>query len=241
MGKRFLLKTVAYPFLLLIMLASVVSVSARIFSRRPSAGDVTTLFQQLGGQCSYRAPVRINGSPALLSVTGFDDPGNLRSAEIRAALQLDLPAKDVDSLHTIARDGKVIRLLLLHPDGANQTIAVAIEQTAAAFRQSRPGVSHEGGPLPVFPGATPGLQAKNEDTGLYFATMTAVSDMPRIAAFYHSTLAAAGWTAVFPAGKPHAGWLFLKENAFCMVLIIPSHETSAATRITLLHKPFKGL
>lgn len=239
MDKGCLLKSVAFRLMLLIILASAFSASARIFSRRTAGDDISALLQEIGGRCAYRAPVRINGSPSLLAVIGFDDPHNLRMAEIRAALQLDATATGIDTLHIIEHAGKVTRLLLLRPAGGDQTLAVTIEQTVAAFRQSRADVPRGMCPLPVYPGATPGLQAENEETGLFFTSMTSVADPLRIAAFYQASLAAAGWVPAFPESGPHSGLLFLKKNALCMVLIIPEGESTA--RITLLHKPFKDL
>ncbi len=241
LDKGGLLKTALSRLLLFMTLTAAVSASAHIFSRRPGGAGIPGLLQDLGGQQVYKAPVRINGAPALLEVTGFDDPQNRRAAQIGAALQLALPGPGSDSLHMIEGAGTVTRLLLLRPGGGDMTLAVTIEQTAAAFRQGRDAAALRStdSPLPLYPGATLGLHAENEDTGLRFVTQMAMADATQVAAFYQSSLLAAGWRPAFPGADSRAGLFFLRENALCMVLVSPA-RTAASTHITLLHKPLRS-
>jgi hypothetical protein len=241
LDKGCLLKTAFRCLLLFMTLTAAVSASAHIFSRRPVGAGIPALLQDLGGQRVYNAPVRINGEPGLLAVTGFADPQHRRMAEIAAALQLGAPRPEYDSLHIIERAGTVTRLLLLRPGGGDMTIAVTIEQASAAFRQGRDAAARRSpdSPLPLFPGATPGLHAENEDTGLRFVTQTATAAAPRVAAFYQAALLAAGWQQAFTGDGLRPGLLFLRENALCMVLISPA-SAAAATHITLLYKPMKS-
>ncbi len=238
MDKGDLLKPAVRCLFPLLVLAVAVPATARIFTRRPAAGDVAGLLQTLGGRQGYRAAVRINGTPAVLTVTGFDDPHQRGARDILAALQLDRPPEGRDSLHHHERDGMVTRLLLLQPGAGGQTLAVTITQTADAYRQHRLPEQRDFRPLPLFPGATPGFFAENEDTGLFLGTLTTAADPPAIAAFYQRSLAAAGWQPVFPGADPLSGLLFLRENGLCMVLISPREQTPGS-RLTLLHKPLK--
>lgn len=226
---------------LLLAVAAVTAAEARIFSGRSASHDIPGLLETLGGRVAYSAPVQINGAPATLTVIGFDDPRDTRAADIRAALKLDPPAPGNDALHIITDGDRVTRLLLFRPgDQTVQTLAVLIEQTAAAFRKSR---DHSGGgrvsPLPLYPGARPGLVAGNGDTGLSFATLTADAAPEQVAAFYRTTLMAEGWQPMFPDADAAGSCLFLRENALCYVLITKAEE-SAVSHITLLHKPLKN-
>jgi len=227
----------ALAVLLLLVAASVVS-QARVFSSRSAGDDIPGFLEQLGGQTAYRAPVRINGAAATLQVIGFDDPRDLRAAEMRAALKLAPAASGGDALYTLAGAGRVTRLLIFRPGGTAQTLAVVIEQSAEAFRKSRDGgAAARALPLPVYPGSTPGLQAENEDTGLSFATFASPAAPEQVTAFYHATLSSAGWEPMFPDADPAGARLYLRRQAFCFVLAAPS---AAGSHITLLHKSLKN-
>lgn len=241
MDKGGLLKKAALSLWLYVVLAAAVPAFSSIFTRRPAGGDIVGWLRTLGGQSAYTTPVRINGAPAVLTVTGFDDPQNSIASEIGAVLSLHPLSPGGDSLYVIERPGTVTRLLLLRPARGNKTMAVTIEQTAAAFhqRQHDPVRQPPDSPLPLFPGATAGLCAKNEDTGLYFAILTASVEPSSIADYYRSSLAAAGWLPAFPEADSRSGLILLRKNALCMVIISPSND-AATTRITLLYKPFQS-
>ncbi len=237
MDKGGLLKSVFFVLLLLVAAATVSQ--ARVFSRRGAGDDVPAFLEQLGEQTAYRAPVRINGQNARLQVIGFDDPNNMRTSEIRAALKLPPAASGGDALYTISGTDRVTRLLLLRPGGGAQTLAMVIEQSADAFRRSRDGGGNPSRalPLPVYPGSTRGLQAENADTGLVFGTFTAPAAAPeQVTAFYHSALAAAGWQPMFPDADPSGARLYLRRDALCFVLASPA---SGGSHISLLHKSLK--
>lgn len=238
MDKGGLLKTFSLGLLLLV--AAVTVVEARVFSQRVAGDDVPAFLEQLGGRTAYRAPVRINGEDARLQVIGFDDPNDVRAAEIRAALKLAPSASGNDALYTIAGTDRVTRLLLLRPGGSGQTLALLIEQTADAFRRSRDGggIASRALPLPVYPGSTPGLQAENEDTGMAFGTFSAPAAAPeQVTAFYHTALAAAGWQPMFPEADPSGARLYLRRDGLCFVLAAPA---AAGSHISLLHKSLKN-
>ncbi len=230
------MKTVFFVLLLLVAAATVSQ--ARVFSRRGAGDNVPAFLEQLGGQTAYRAPVRINGQDARLQVIGFDDPNNIRTSEIRAALKLPPAAPGADALYTISGTDRVTRLLLLRPGGGEQTLAMVIEQSADAFRRGRDGgVVANALPLPVYPGSTPGLQAENADTGLAFGTFAAPAAAPeQVTAFYHTALAAAGWQPMFPDADPSGARLYLRRDALCFVLASPA---SGGSHISLLHKSLK--
>lgn len=237
MDKGCLLKTL---LAMLLMLVAGTSVSqARVFSRRVAGDDVPGFLEQLGGRTAYRAPVRINGEDARLQVIGFDDPNDVRAAEIRAALELAPPSAGADALYTIAGTDRVTRLLLLRPGGTGQTLAVVIEQTADAFRRGRAGVvAARALPLPVYPGSTPGLQAENADTGMAFGAFSAPAAAPeQVTAFYHAALAAAGWQPMFPGADPAGARLYLRRDGLCFVLATPA---ASGSHISLLHKSLKN-
>ncbi len=224
--------------MLMLLVAAVTAVQARVFTQRVASDDVPGFLEQLGGRTAYRAPVRINGEDARLLVIGFDDPNDARAAEIRAALKLAPSTGGTDALYTIAGADRVTRLMLLRPGGIGQTLALVIEQTADAFRRSRDGggIAAQALPLPVYPGSTPGLQAENADTGMTFGTFSAPAAPEQVTAFYHAALAAAGWEPMFPDADPSGARLYLRRDGLFFVLAAPA---AAGSHISLLHKSLK--
>ncbi len=227
---------------MLIVLATVVApVTARIFSRRPVGGNVVSLLETMGGQAGYRSRMRVNGSSAELVITAFEDPRRQVAGEILAALNLEIPLLDVDSLHRIEKDGMVTRLLLLTSVHKEKTLAITISQTADEHRRRRTPDARDFDPLPLFPGSEPSFAAVNEDTGLVFGTLSArAAGTEAITAFYQSAMVASGWLAAFPENHGSAGLMFLRADGLCMVLVTPEDHAQAGSRITLMYKPLKG-
>ncbi len=231
----------ALPCLLITLLAAAV-VQARVFSRRPAAaGTVSAALQTLGGMTVYTAPLRINGTEATLRVTGFDDPLNTLAGEIRTALGLPLAVEArSDTLHTVYSGDTVTRLLLLRPAPDGPMLAITLEQSLGAWREShRAPLRHTLNALPAYPGSTPGFYAENRDTGLRLATLTTPAAAEQIIAFYLSRLASDGWQPAFPSPDPGSAHIFLRAGALCFVVITPIPD-STGQHITLLHKSMES-
>ncbi|HAS82638.1 MAG TPA: hypothetical protein DCS43_08210 [Verrucomicrobia bacterium] len=238
LDKGGLLKALAGAVFLLLLLGS--RGDSIVFTSRSAEADVLGFLQSMGGQTAYQAPVRINGADATLTVVGLDDPDAVRASQIRAAL-LPEAIGEGDALSIITRPDRVTRLLVFRPGDGGKTLVVLIEQTPAAFRQSREGASRrQAFPLSLYPGSTVGLQAENKDTGVSFATLNAVAAPEQVSAYYASGLRSAGWLPMFP-GVDSGADLYLRENALCFVIVTAKTGKTGESHITLLHKSLKNL
>lgn len=214
-------------------------VMGRVFSRRMSDRPLQSAMQTLGGEKAYQARVNVNGVPALLTVTGFDDP---RGTVAKALLSQWLPSERAyaeNSLYRFEKEGKDVTLLMLRP-GRDATLLVMTLESSLSHAQRRAATPKLAEfPLPVFPGSAHGLQVDNEETGLHLLTLTTSAETTRVSSFYRQALTAAGWSPVFPELDATAGQVFLREQAWCMVMALP-RRSDGETHITLLYKPLSA-
>ena len=134
-----LLKRLRLVLLSMLVVATATTVvQGRVFLRWEGRADVIGNLKRLGGTVAYETEIQINGGDGKLTVLGFDDALDTVLPNIHRILKL--PTRTIQSsgstLHILRGDTTTLRLLLLRFPDTKRSIALAIEQTHAAFEAS---------------------------------------------------------------------------------------------------------
>ncbi len=238
-------------FLLLALLLTL-STQARVFTRSPSAADVATLFESLGGRLIYESRVRVNDGDGDLAIFGLDTPLEPLLASLRQSLNTDtLAAAGNLATGLIVRDDAILRLVITQPDPQGQIVAFTIRQTPAEYQRSAiPPTARVLAGLQPYPGSSPHFIAEDAHTGAAFAVSTASAAPADIREYYSTELRGSGWQPLLPsppreggaprrrpppASSPDRLLAFSKGDDLCFLLVTTAPDSAEST-ITLLHK-----
>lgn len=225
--------------MLLLAIATTV-VQGRVFLRWEGRADVIGNLKRLGGTVAYETEIQINGGDGTLTVIGFDDAMDTALPNVRSILKLPTNATPSSSstLHFLRGDTSTLRLLLMRFENTGRAIAIAIEQTNAAFEASEKAPhKHLLKAMSAYPGSRPTFYAEDVNTKLRVAISSTTADGDSVRQYYDRELTSKGWT---PSFKSQAGLipempLYHRKSELCCVLLTPS-QSDQTQRITLLHK-----
>ncbi len=226
---------------LLALAAPLPPADARVFWRLGGGAWADRVSRQLNGTTVYRAPIRINGGRADVGVVRSGEPFATAAARLRESLVASggfLLAGSRMAFGLAASGGRVVRVLLLAPDGGSDCAVFVIEQARDEYERAQAAPDgHLLTGIPEYPGARVLSCLKNDGTRTAIQTAAAPAAPPAALQFYESALARDGWSAPLgtrPAGERDWG-LFIRGRDVCAVFVAPSGNP-AECRITVLQK-----
>lgn len=215
----------------------------RVFWRSPAHTDGRRALDALGGRIAYEAPVIINGGRGHLSVFAFTEP---LADVVRRLSQTPGGGAITYSGGTLAvgerANGKrIVRMVAFSLDPPGETLVCALDQSVEERERSRQPPGEEGLPgVPGFPGARTVFTAVNEESRMRLTHASTEAPVSAVRDFYHTALAAAGWSAFGPGSgtatvNGSGMGVYLKDHEILCVLANRPHP-AGPTDITLLHK-----
>lgn len=190
--------------------------------------------EQLGGLLLQSTDVRINGQPGRLLIYGFEAAPASLAPDLRKALPLPELAAGA-SMATHVENGQATTLLLLPGAGSRSSVAMLIEQTAAAHRKSQAAPAEWPGNI-AYPGATPFFSAETLQTHTTLAVAT-TADSPVVASTrMDAVLTGEGWARVPPRTMRPGLTLYMRNGRICLFSATATDDSGGKTRITVLQR-----
>jgi hypothetical protein len=209
----------------------------RVFWRWGTASESSRALAGMGGRRAYSADVVLNGGEGRLEVFRFDDPAPRLVQALRQSFAPEDESTEGGMITMrLSRDGRVLRLLVVHLFEAGTTLVFTIDQAPEQAALSRHAPAANPLPsVPAFPGATPHFFARDGNTDTALLVSTTAAPVATVRDFYAANLSLHGWApALGTSGASDAG-VYLRNNALCCLLVAQAPGTGD-TRITVLHK-----
>ncbi len=210
--------------------------AARVFWARGGADHGATTAGRPGWNRAHQAELEINGGRGTMEVLGVTLPAATALDQLRAAYEgmggEVFIAPGAAMGWGIARVGeRVVRFLVIAPEGPRECVVFRFEQTAAEFERS---VRAAERPAEEVPGGRERRTVRDADHELEARTIETPAPPAEAAAAVERALRAEGWQPALP-DAPAAG-LFVRGGDVCVVRANAGEGPGAPTRVLILVK-----